>query len=207
MTKRQYYNESVHKCAGDQGALFSIINKLLCHASSSPLPSAESNAVLADKFSNYFFSKISKIQDGLNSQLASTNTVSLIDERKSPFLLEAFESVCAFDISKLIASYLLKACPPDPIPAKVLKWVICNLSPVIASLVNLSLQTGIMPQQLNEAMISPILKKSHLDPEYLSNYRLVSNLPFVSKVIERVVAAHITAHMDANCLMEPLQSE
>ena len=138
--------------------------------------------MLADKFSNYFFSKISRIQDGLHSQLASTNPVSLIDESESLFLLEAFESVCGSDIIKLIASYPLKACLLDPIPAKVLKWVIHEFSPVISSLVNLSLQTGILPQQLKEAMIFPILKKPHLEPEDLTNYRPVSNLPLSQRL-------------------------
>ena len=113
-------------------ALFSIISKLLHHASLSPLPSAEC---------------------------------------ESPFLPDTFESVCASDISKLVASYPLKACPLDPVPAKVLKWVIHDLSPILASLVDLSLQTGITPQKLKEALIFLIIKKPHLDPEdLLSNY-------------------------------------
>ena len=40
----------------------------------------------------------------------------------------------------------------------------------------------------------------------LNHYRPVSNLPFLSKVIERVVASEITNHMDTHDLMEPLQS-
>ncbi len=71
---------------------------------------------------------------------------------------------------------------------------------------NKSLQTGIMPSQLKEAIVKPTLKKPHLDIQDLNNYRPVSNLPFLSKVIERVVAAQLTEYMTKNSLTEPLQS-
>ena len=48
--------------------------------------------------------------------------------------------------------------------------------------------------------------KLHLDTQDLNNYRPVSNLPFLSKVIESVVAAQLTEYMAENNLTEPLQS-
>ncbi len=52
----------------------------------------------------------------------------------------------------------------------------------------------------------PILKKPQLDAESLNNYRPVSNLPFVSKIIECVIAACLNNHIDRHSLGEPLQS-
>jgi hypothetical protein len=46
-----------------------------------------------------------------------------------------------------------------------------------------------------------------LDPDELKNYRPISNLTFISKVIERIVAKQITRHLDSSKLMPPpLQS-
>ena len=59
---------------------------------------------------------------------------------------------------------------------------------------------------LKRAVITPIIKKPSLDPDELKNYRPVSSLPFLSKVIERQVVNTITDHMIDNNLGEPLQS-
>ena len=51
-----------------------------------------------------------------------------------------------------------------------------------------------------------VLKNDDLDPELLKNYRPVRNLSFLSKVLERVVAARLTNYMTINQLHEPMQS-
>ena len=40
----------------------------------------------------------------------------------------------------------------------------------------------------------------------MKNYRPVSNLPFVSKIVEKVVASRLNTHMAQNSILEPLQS-
>ena len=48
-----------------------------------------------------------------------------------------------------------------------------------------------MPSTLKIALVEPLLKEQSLDPEVLNNYRPVSNLPFLSKVIERIFAERL----------------
>ena len=52
-----------------------------------------------------------------------------------------------------------------------------------------------MPSHLKRAHLRPIIKKPGLDKDILKNYRPLSNLPYLSKTIERVVAARLSAHM------------
>lgn len=59
-------------------------------------------------------------------------------------------------------------------------------------LVNLSLSSGVFPAVLKQALVTPLIKKASLDPEVLANYRPVSNLAFISKLIEKVVNARIS---------------
>ena len=47
-------------------------------------------------------------------------------------------------------------------------------------------------------MISPLLKKPNLDVNNLKNYRPVSNLPFLSKVIEKAVTSQLNLHLSKN---------
>ena len=80
------------------------------------------------------------------------------------------------------------------------------VGPAIHSLMNLSLSTGIVPSNFKAAVIKPLLKKPSLDPELVRNYRPISNLPFLSKVQERIVAKQIVDYLTRNNLFEPFQS-
>jgi hypothetical protein len=67
-------------------------------------------------------------------------------------------------------------------------------------------ETGCMPVQLKEAMLKPKLKKSNLEFEEYSNFRPISNLKFLPKIIEKAVATQFMEHLVNNNLEEPLQS-
>ncbi|XP_060929417.1 uncharacterized protein LOC133003646 [Limanda limanda] len=97
-------------------------------------------------------------------------------------------------------------CTLDPIPTALLKAHIPTLSPFITKVVNLSLQSGCVPPTLKVAVIRPLLKKPTLDPEVLANYRPISNLAFLSKVFEKVVASQLQDHLKHNSLFEKFQS-
>jgi hypothetical protein len=66
--------------------------------------------------------------------------------------------------------------------------------------VNKSLIEMSVPTAFKQAIVGPLLKKPRLDMNNLKNYRPVSNLPFVSKIIEKVVASRIEDHLDKHKL-------
>jgi hypothetical protein len=55
-------------------------------------------------------------------------------------------------------------------------------------------------------MVTPLIKKSSLDPQDFSNYRPVSGLLFLSKLIGRVVLRQLTSHIEEFQLLPPSQS-
>ena len=59
---------------------------------------------------------------------------------------------------------------------------------------------------LKSSIVQPLLKKASLDQDVLKNFQPVSNLSFLSKVIEKVVAYMLLDHMIANNLMDPMPS-
>ena len=63
-----------------------------------------------------------------------------------------------------------------------------------------------MPTQYKTAVVTPILTKDSLPPDILMNYLPVSNLPYLSKVIEKVAAAQLQAHLARNDIDEKFQS-
>ena len=67
--------------------------------------------------------------------------------------------------------------------------------------------SGTVPVQFKQAFVVPILKKHGLDCNTLKNFRPVSNLPFVSKVLEKVVLTQLQEYLYENNLFEVKQSE
>jgi len=76
----------------------------------------------------------------------------------------------------------------------------------ITLLFNRSLVTGCFPSEFKHAIVRPLLKKSGLDASDLKNYRPVSNLSFLSKLLERVVQRRLQDFLDSNELMPSQQS-
>ena len=65
-------------------------------------------------------------------------------------------------------------------------------------MINLSLVTGYEPQSFKVAVIKPLLKKPALDSEVLANYRPISNLPFLSKILEKAVGNQLCNFLHSN---------
>ena len=78
--------------------------------------------------------------------------------------------------------------------------------PVLINIVDTSLTAGIYPSIYKTAIVKPLLKKSTLDPNDLKNYRPVSNLSFLSKVLEKVVLAQVFSHLNSQNLISNSQS-
>ena len=110
------------------------------------------------------------------------------------------------ELSKMIYPIASKSCCLDPLPAKLLVPQLNGLLPVICSIINLSLESGHMPSTLKNAVLAPTLKKPSLDYQVFVNFRPISNLKMVSKVIEKIVASRLTSYLDENNLRELFQS-
>ena len=100
----------------------------------------------------------------------------------------------------------MKTCALDQLPASVLTKCLPRLLPVITDIVNHSLDEALMPNSLKTALIIPLLKKTNLDTEDFKNFRPVSNLPFVSKLIKKLVVVQLVQYIDDSNLDEKLQS-
>ena len=79
----------------------------------------------------------------------------------------------------------------------------------ITTIINQSFSSGVFPERLREAVVSPILKKNLHETRtknVLKNYRPVSNISYLSKLMEKLVCAEINDHLASNNLLEEYQS-
>ena len=121
-------------------------------------------------------------------------------------LLSSFTPATAEEVRQIIMSSPNKFCDLDPMPTVLLKACIDTLLGTITNIVNVSLRTGIFPDDFKQAHVNPLLKKTTLSKDNLKNYRPVSNLSFISKILEKVVAKRLGSHITSNNLSNVFQS-
>ena len=184
--------------------LFGIVDKLLHRRTPTPLPEHLSTQDLASRFSVYFNKKIVSIRNHLNG--LSVNTTPNVPPKPRISDLVRFNPLLESEVLKLIRKCPAKSCSLDPIPTSLLLDHAETLLPAITRIVNISVGTGVLPTQLKLAHVTALLKKPSLDPESLKNFRPVSNLHFVSKIVEKAVGAQLSRHLQDNALYKPCQS-
>ena len=118
-----------------------------------------------------------------------------------------FKPVSESVVKNLILKSAPKTCHLDPIPTPLLVECLDTVLPSLTALVNFSLSSGVFPEVFKTALVTPLLKKKkYLDQNELKNYCPVSNLSFVSKIIEKLVLSQLSDHLSANSLYNRFQS-
>ena len=120
--------------------------------------------------------------------------------------LSSFELSSEEDIRRIILSSPAKSCDLDPAPTFFVKDFLDCLLPFITRMCNVSLEESCLPPSQKKALITPRIRKPGLDRDDVSNYRPISNLTFISKVMEKIVAKQLIAYLASNNLMPRLQS-
>ncbi len=80
------------------------------------------------------------------------------------------------------------------------------IGPSILSILNNSLSSGVVPASFKHAVIQPLLKKNGLDPFNMSNFRPISKLSFISKVLEKNVLGQLNDLLKRNNIFDRFQS-
>ena len=188
----------------NQKVLFNTVDKLLHLKPERRYPTENSISVLANNVVDFFNDKIVSMRNDLSIHSRSvTKFWSEVQLHHVEFT--HFQIMTTSQVDDLIGN-TIKSCNLDPISAPILKECKTTLLPVLTKIVNLSLQTSTMPTQLKEAFSKPKLKKDSLDPEVYSNFRPISNLKFVSKMIEKAVVHQLKYHLTENNMDESFQS-
>ena len=165
------------------------------------------------KTSRIFFSnKVDKIRRDITAEHrdpASEEEGPRTEAVEQKALCDEFSSFSAInseDLLDLVSKMSNKFCCLDPIPTFLLKECVDELTPILLFIINKSLTTGSFPTGMKKAVVKPTLKKENVDVDCLSNYRPVSNLTAISKLLERVVLNQLNEHLSSNDLHCPVQS-
>ena len=193
--QKAYYAGLIENSPKSQGSLFKIVDKLLGKESERILPSHTDPLVLANEFNDFYVEKVKTIRESI----PPTNEQAINIQTFEGEVLSYFAPTNEEEVRNIIKECGIKTSSEDPIPAKLLKSVIDDIVPFFVRLVNKSFSEGTM-DGIKQSVIDPLLKKAGLDCDDKKNYRPVSNLAFLSKLIERVVLKRLDHHMNVNKL-------
>ena len=153
------------------------MNSVLGRKDDNPLPPTRTDKQLMEDFATYFLNIIDKIRDKFAG----------IEPYKPRQLdiqqLVKFVPVTSSQLEKTIKKMQPKICDLDIIPTSKLE-ILPGCLPSITHLVNSLLDQGTFSEDWKEVLVKPLIKKKSLGTQN-SNYRPVSNLSFISKVIEK----------------------
>ena len=137
---------------------------------------------IADSFNDYFAS-IGQIT-GKNVPKTKTNYTNYLN---TPVLNSIYlENVEPNQVADIINKLKPKnSSGHDNISTKIVKASIVNIINPLTHIINLSLNSGIFPDELKIANVIPVYKSSEADK--LQNYRPISLLPAISKVFEKII--------------------
>ena len=166
----------------------------------------EDTAEMASEFNSHFTS----VADKLRSLLPQTNfdmskLINFVCSKKDNNVLFCIPPITESKVIGCLKSIdLHKACGVDKLSPRMLKLAAPIIAPSIAKLINHSFNTASFPQRWKTAKVSPLLKGG--DSEDLNNYRPISVLPVLSKVIERHVHNSLSGYLCENNLIYSKQS-
>ena len=101
----------------------------------------------------------------------------------------ASSAVTADSVMKLVNAAPLKQSDLDPWPTWLMKDCVNDFLPYISTLFNISLDSSFVPPTLKEAYTTPMIKTPQLERTDINNYRPISNLSVISKLLERAVCS------------------
>ena len=147
------------------------------------LPSNTTPESLPDKFSKFFLLVwLNRLEAALTLTGHPPDTVEFSGTPFAEFQL--ITNDCVKEVLQEMSKKKKKkkkSCDLDPIPTPILHDCLEEITPIVADIVNKSLSCGVVPQCIKHALVKHLLRKANLDPNCLSNYRPVSNLPFFVK--------------------------
>ena len=207
-SKKLYFTGELNKAEGNPNSTWKVLNEIM--NKSKPHNKIDSlnindqeinnSADIAEAFNSFF----TNIGPELASKIPHNNThfSEYLPQQQNNTIFfhptnedEIIKTVNAFK-SKKSSGY-------DGISTKLLKQIIyCIVSP-LEHVFNLSLSTGTCPDLLKTAKVVPVFKKD--DPTRITNYRPISLLPSISKILEKIVYTRLESFLSANKILNPTQ--
>ena len=205
--KSKFYHELFAKNRCNMKKTWNVINSLISKKQNHKVVKKilhnnitfSSEEEIANAFNDYFCS----IGDALNDKIPISNL--------DPLYYINFNACRSFwldPVSNLEVEFHMKNLKnskqnTNSIPISILKDNVGFISVIISDLINICFVSGKFPNVLKRAVVLPLYKKG--EDTSMVNYRPISLLPWLSKIIEKCIKSRLLDYICKNRIINPAQ--
>ena len=214
ISKSKYYNDKLNNNSGNYKAIWKTIRELVPNNKNnakilSNIDDKESMKQIANTF-NTFFAKVGKDTFEKSQQCLNDSSEMLhlahTDSHAHPSSVILFRPTpIDWQTLTLTIAHMKNcdSCGSDCIPLKYLKDSLPVIVSYLTCIINTSIVTGVFPAAWKHSIVVPIMKSGNVNEP--CNYRPISLLPVLSKVIEKIISSQLTQHLESNNLLSKAQ--
>ncbi|CAB3991987.1 Hypothetical predicted protein [Paramuricea clavata] len=161
---------------------------------------------IANAFGVYFTETVSRLHQSFSNlcnNIGNITSQCFFNRLNSGFVFKFEEVKEQFILNNLHKIDVKKAAGLDNIPPRLLKDTANVIARPLTKIINVSLEQGTVPDDFKLAKVIPVFKKGQ--PENMDNYRPISVLPTVSKLLEKAVHEQLYRFLTTNHLLNPYQ--
>ncbi len=203
--KQLHYESSLTKCQKNPKKTWEILKELSTGQNNTAkidkIKAGDklitNNMDIAENF-NSFFTEIGKNpSNSINPTVRTAESYLTLIENIPDLELNSVRPSNIVDIVKTMEAK--SSLDSDGLSTCMIKNIINEISTPLAHIFSLSIEQGIFPKRLKSARVVPIFKSGN--PELTDNYRPISLLSGLSKILEKLVAIQLVNHLDRNSLL------
>ena len=194
--------------------LDNLVSELLDTARKT-LPDSNNNQNLCDDFVKFISDQITLIRENIQQRVQDVDSSVCEESAHSTvqYTLDELAPTIEAELIRILTNSSDKTCCIDAIkelfdamPTNLIKKSV-SLIPCLVAIVNDSFKEGLFRSAMRTPVVRPLLKKDNLDRNTMNNYRPISNIPFISKLLEKVAVSRVVEHLSKNNLMEKYESD
>ena len=206
--KLEYYEREIEKNSKDSAASWKLFREILGKTNNKdkgyPSKFVEEGKILchnkdiANGFNGFFRNIGNNLAN--NIKPSNKNFKKYLQRMKPVNSIFTFQKIAENDVERLIRSMKPKSSSShDGMSNKLLKAIAHNIIAPLTKLINISLETGFIPDTWKRAKIVPLFKSG--DNQTFSNYRPISLLPTMSKILEKAVNHQVVNYLEENNIL------
>ena len=196
--KREHLANIIESNCHNPRVLFKTIDSVLNGSQSVCL---EASPETCNNFLHFFIDKVVTIRALIPPPASDPS-----DSVPCLAVFNDFEPVTLSLLEDVVGHIKPSGSPHDALPPRLFKEVLPCIGQSVLAIINSSLSSGAVPVSFKHAVVQPLLKKPGLDQTVLANFRPISKLPFISKILEKIVYAQLKHYLDEHNILEVFQS-
>ena len=201
--RQQFYQDRIEEAGKDPRRRWSAIHDVLHATSEKEVMSEDECRRMSLVFAEYFVDKVRKVKCAITdrvSRLFGMDRIHFTVTERTPVAeYSEITPPTVDEVKRILNSTPGKSSIVDRIPTTLPEILFgcfrAHSSPRLAAL---SFRDGIFPSRFKVASVTPLLKKQGLDSAEPTNYRPISNLNNISKILERLFLRNIIGHVGSS---------